>query len=612
MTLLLGCALEAQALEVHDTAPIGAPLTFRIDTGTPVTDYWIELSFGGTAPGYLLPTTNRLFPLNRPWVISELGGDLNPTTFANFTGTSDSDGYATATMFVREQPALVGLQMNACLLIQDPTAPEGVRTIIGPRSITITPADRPTWTQFPPSSDSRVVYVSSAWGSDSYSGLSPSQPVRSVAKGISLIRHGYPDQLLFRRGDVWDEPIGGWKKGGRSASEPLVIGSYGRESERPLFRTGTASGITFTGGGGAPPTMDHVALVGLSFYAHTRDPQSPSYVGPGASASRGLLYLRPGTNLLIEDCEFRCYAFNVVVQGEGAGLSNFKLRRNVIADSYGIVGSYLSQGIYMINVHGAVIEGNVFDRNGYDDQPGGTGNIYGHNIYVQFENSDITVRDNLIARGASHGIQLRCGGRVLNNAFVRNAISVLIGAGAPGAAPVANEVRGNVVLHGRDIGPNILRGWAVDVQSADNVTITENIFAHNSGSFPVGVHLEQVNTAVVEQNTMHMWNGGNLQQTAPLPSHDVDLNILSQGPSFANNLLSPGVEYRAASRGVDTFTSYLGSPGSIASFLDEAREQKRNYWRPAFTARSLQSYMREGFRPKNQLAQVQIGAVPYQ
>src|SRR5688572_23987343 len=62
------------------------------------------------------------------------------------------------------------------------------------------------YTDVNPSGDSKLIYVSSSSGSDSNSG-SESSPVKSIAKGISLMRSGSPDHVLLKRGDSWTENL---------------------------------------------------------------------------------------------------------------------------------------------------------------------------------------------------------------------------------------------------------------------------------------------------------------------------------------------------------------------------------------------------------------------
>src|SRR5262245_41145774 len=92
------------------------------------------------------------------------------------------------------------------------------------------------WTVFTASSDTRVIYVSSSAGNDSNDGLSQSTPVKTLFKGVSLLRNGYPDWLRLKKGDSWTNEsfsqysaneYGAFCKSGRSPTEPMLISSYG-------------------------------------------------------------------------------------------------------------------------------------------------------------------------------------------------------------------------------------------------------------------------------------------------------------------------------------------------------------------------------------------------
>src|SRR5437870_5259348 len=95
--------------------------------------------------------------------------------------------------------------------------------------------DSDGWTLNTPSSDTQVVYVSATGGNDANSGLSTQAPVKTLAKGISLLRDGKPDWLLLKKGDTWNAGLGSWSKSGRSTSEPMLISSYGT-GPRPLLK----------------------------------------------------------------------------------------------------------------------------------------------------------------------------------------------------------------------------------------------------------------------------------------------------------------------------------------------------------------------------------------
>ena len=65
-------------------------------------------------------------------------------------------------------------------------------------------ADR-GWTEISTSADSRLVFVSSSSGSDTNSGLDELSPVKTIAKAFSIVRDGYPDHVLLKRGDTFTE-----------------------------------------------------------------------------------------------------------------------------------------------------------------------------------------------------------------------------------------------------------------------------------------------------------------------------------------------------------------------------------------------------------------------
>jgi len=180
------------------------------------------------------------------------------------------------------------------------------------------------WTVFTPSADTRVVFVSSSGGDDHNDGLSPARPKRSIAAGQARLRHGSPDWLLLKRGDVWQENLGQWKKSGRSLDEPMLVSSYGQGSARPLLQTGSVGGISTGAGGGSPAHIDDLAVVGLHLQAN-------GFSGVGDCV--GAQMLQPSSHLLIEDCVFEGYSTNLVFQGYGGRHSDFRLRRSVIATS---------------------------------------------------------------------------------------------------------------------------------------------------------------------------------------------------------------------------------------------------------------------------------------
>src|SRR5262245_23090122 len=126
--------------------------------------------------------------------------------------------------------------------------------------------DAKGWTVFTASSDTKKIYVSNSTGSDLTGVIGdPTHPYKTIAKGVSLLRSGYPDWLLLKKGDTWTdqafEPRLGdnFNYAGRSATEPMIISSYDPSNPsvpdpdtggaRPLIKTANGQkGIFFIGG----------------------------------------------------------------------------------------------------------------------------------------------------------------------------------------------------------------------------------------------------------------------------------------------------------------------------------------------------------------------------
>lgn len=316
------------------------------------------------------------------------------------------------------------------------------------------------WTQITPSDDSRIVYVSSSEGDDSNDGLSPDTPKATVLAGNELLRDGYPDHLLLKRGDVFEaEPVnillGNWKNG-RSADEPIVISHYGDSGPRPVVKV-TRRLIDHGGN-----VRNYQAIVGIEIYKSNSDPDSSDF--DNDSGTTVLRFVGGGDNLLIEDCVIRFGMTNIQSWGGGV-YRNPSFRRNIILDTWGH-GSSLGhdgriQGIFMSGVEeGYVIEENFFDHNGWSEVIEDAGaNMFNHNIYVQSDNVEGgIIRGNILTRGASHGLQARSGGIVEQNLLALNAIGVAMGGHKEPEFDEVHEFDNratrNVVLNGRLMDPD--------------------------------------------------------------------------------------------------------------------------------------------------------------
>jgi hypothetical protein len=430
------------------------------------------------------------------------------------------------------------------------------------------------WTQFTPSPDSRIVYVSTS-GSPGNSGLSASSPLNSLAAGFALLRDGYPDWLLLRSGDTFSDVFPNWNKAGRSASEPMRVGVYGGQ-DRATLLCGTSTGLGGYTAGNTP--RSHLAFTDLAFVAS-------GYDGANAPTS-GISFMASWSDVLLENISVSGFYDDVVFQCDATQetMADIRLRRCVITDAYTTGGAH-SQGAYLAGINRLLLEDCVFDHNGWNESvAGAVPDMYRHNIYIQWDCSNVTVRGIVSARAAATGMQQRPGGLCENSLFINNPISLVFG----GAAD--SNVRDCSVVGSRDISAAATRGWGFNlvnttfhltatrcltlggplmgtanvigfgIDTAPNVTLQNCASWHWQSAAGVGVPVWAANApfpTVV---------GGDMEQTAP--SHAVT---------------------------VEAYMSSLGQTPSADAFLAEARRQSRALWRPQYTAGAFNTWAQQAF-----------------
>jgi hypothetical protein len=517
----------------------------------------------------------------------------------------------------------------------------------------VAPGGSEGWTELPASPDARTVYVSSSSGNDGNKGLTEAEPKRTVGAAKKLLRDGFPDRLLLRKGDVWDEPLGRWDLSGRSKTERMIVSSYGAEGGRPLLKTGSSNGFEANDGS----RHDHLAIVGLHLWAD-------KYAG-GKESPRGFQVFGSTHDLLIEDCFVQAYDTNVVIQGtpEGRGRhEDVALHRCVIVDAY-TTGNGNSAGLFVSSTDGLFVEECLFDHNGWrDDVAGSAPNWFRHNVYVQNGCTGVVFHGNIVA--GSDGIQQRSGGTCEGNLFLKNALALQFGSGTtPEPEGVSGIVRENVVLDGRDLEPGQARGWGLILGNVVDAKIERNVVAHNTtGRAPIPWVLNFDNghgnpkglqNVVFEKNVVYDWgSGGRGAQIvcyAKGPFRNVTLKgnqiqeLVDSGFLASWSASTPGlaaeihgsenrwfrskggearafrladadmdfaafhaaigdktstfaaVEYPDPNRTIATYQASIGGPPTLEAFLAEARKQSRSNWRPAYTAGAVGAYVRAGF-----------------
>ena len=444
------------------------------------------------------------------------------------------------------------------------------------------------WTVFTASADTRKVYVSNSAGLDTNDGLSEAKPVKTLAKGKSLLRHGFPDWLLLKKGDVWtNEIIGVLTVSGRSATEPMLISAYGTGAW-PLLKCNVGDVIMTMGGGGGLGKGDYFAVVGLEFYGHIWDPASPTYNASAPLGRTAITMLNPSNWVLVEGNKFSFFSGAIVAQSSMH--KDIRVRRNVIVDQYAKPESNHSSGLYFNDFNNLLIEENLLDHNGWNESIAtATQTVFNHNIYAQGFNNHgafngpVVIRGNIFARDAS-GSQFRSGGTVEDNLFVSNPYPHNIGM----PTTFASKISGNVYLEGVNAahgnygwGPNTFSEYQGRPYNVGAVAITNNIIAHSTVTGGFGINFDagsKGNSAT--GNIIYKW---------PNP-------IVNNG---TNNVTSPNdinlTTYVDPNRSVGSYNASLGGVGTTAAFLAEARKQSRDNWRPQYTAAAVNSYIRAGF-----------------
>lgn len=429
----------------------------------------------------------------------------------------------------------------------------------------------------------RKIYVDSAAANDSGDG-SQANPKKTVAGGKGLMRTGKPDHVYFKRGGVWtDEAFGIFNFAtGVSADEPALISAYGIGA-RPLFKTNSTP---FIGSQAADTNANYLTIIGLKCYAYKRDPDSPSYDPLLIAETNCFNVINSPRFWLVEDCDCSFYTVNAFDCTGASPMGKLVFRRNNIYNNYSADAAHskIAQGIYVSNVNEKIIEENFLDHNGWNDTVGNEPNIFQHNVYIQSDQSPPIFRGNITSRACANGLQQRPGGTCYDNLFLNNPIAGFVG-------QTQSEMSWNVVLQATDIqsSPITARGMGLQINTgANNSTAKFNIVAHQESADPSGSAfalsiVSGVTGAVLTDNIAYDFESA--------AGEIVDGGT---GTTKSNNVID-GVGYPAPTRSVATYNALQGGTATLAAFLTECRLQSKDNWRPAYTARAVNDYIRAGF-----------------
>ncbi|MDP9175588.1 MAG: right-handed parallel beta-helix repeat-containing protein [Planctomycetota bacterium] len=505
------------------------------------------------------------------------------------------------------------------------------------------PRDAEGFTVFPSTPGAHLVLVSSSEGNDNNDG-SAGSPVMTFKRAMSLVEAHFPNRILFKRGDVFPAPLMNdvIECCGRGPGAPMIIGAYGPVSQpRPVIEAMISLGMKIQ--------PNYLVIQSLDFYASSRDPSIAGFDLSKEVARQdfGVYTYTSGKYLWIEDCRFRFQTIGLDMQGKDDHFHGLVVRRCEVLDSYDNGGH--SQGIYVDSYDNVLIEENVFDHNGWNENVAGAGRtIFNHNMYLQHtsngEDRQFIVRNNVVARAASHGCQLRPGGIMENNLFLRNALAGFV-------ADTSSIVSRNVVLDGDGIGPDFPRGSGLEVINCPKVLVEGNIIAHKQDKInlmsamsynPISKDAPPAESrGEIRNNAIYDWTGTGFYTTAPstgLNFHDNVLSLTDQalvelkdypdGYRFQNNryFASTAQPFRIGDTWMDlsawckrtgetadqtpvhfvdpnrTIATYAASihlaRATLEGFLAAARTQRRGHWDDRLTADAVNTYIRAGFAVK--------------
>jgi hypothetical protein len=514
--------------------------------------------------------------------------------------------------------------------------------------------DSEGWTVVTSSADTRIIYVSSSMGSDTNDGLSEDYPVQTLERAYSLLRDSCPDWMLLRCGDEWYENIPSISKSGRSADEPILISSYG-EGEKPLIKS--ESGSVISNSGHAFP--EHIFFIGLDLYSYKREPSSEDY-DESVTSNRGIRWVGGGNDILVEDCCFRFFSGGLVVQKYTASqLTDFKLRRSIITDSYS-TNSH-SQGFYAHNIDGLLVEECIFDHNGWliqgtgdNSQEGGAATMFNHNTYFN-ECNDVVIKGNIFLRPSSIGNKMcsnipdgSIGILIDNNLYVEGEVGISIGGNTEELSRFCNVViKNNVMLHiGRSNPTSRNFGWYLDISDNNNCVVSNNCFVHQpwyDNTYAVNIGGESEENILISNNTIHdiryqairvrintAWNNvqifeniiqddslgplmvhqsGNFEEVSYYDNtyYTSDISNFARldgeyltydewiSASGETGAINEEIDFTDPNRTVESYYSSIGGNGTFEGFIAEACQQSKDNWNTAFTASAVNDYIREGF-----------------
>ena len=436
----------------------------------------------------------------------------------------------------------------------------------------------------------------------------------------------------------------------------MVISSYGDSTERPRLEIDK----DFVDHDGNERSF--VAIVGLAFISYPKVPGDDAFNGTDGG---GLRLIGTGGHILVEDNFFE-YG-GIVVQNE----HDVEIRRNVVYRSYQVGtcaynedgsrnpngnSSIRPSGMFAGSVDGLLIEGNVWDENGWNpDVDEACATIYDHDLYLSGVKR-LRVLDNLILRASSIGIKMSSGGPgevndvlIENNVFAEGEIGISMGGNADTEYRFTDaEIRSNVFTDiGRSQPTMRTLTWYIDLIDNDGTVVEDNLLVNQpqlGNGYGINLSGGTNRDITIRRNLLYglprrqllvdaqaQWSSVHVDANTFVATADQECLVNHDGGfdafAFSDNAYSSTASpdawfcidgdrrdlagWAASSgetggtvadvsppdvgRNLDTYAQRLGIGTALGDFAAAARQQSRHTYRPELGARNAANYIREGY-----------------
>lgn len=514
------------------------------------------------------------------------------------------------------------------------------------------PIDANGWTDYSTMTTSgygaaRVIFVSSSSGNDGagqaygisaltfdsngmFQAIGTVNAYQTLAAGYAMMRNGYPDIMLLKRGDTWTNELLVLTKSGPSGTARTIISSYGA-GNRPTLSYSTGQIVT-------AGDVDNLIISGI----HTKS----TVADPDAGLKAFDIIGEQALDHLYEDLEIE-YAGNTI-NTYPKGLLNERIafRRCIFKDRP------LNDRVmlYAYSINSLLLEENVF---WLSDELLGRRIIY--TDLGETTQNELVLRGNIFFRG-DYGVHLRGGGTVDNNLFLQMDNLLVGGWGGNGGTIHAATVSSNVFAGSREGGINqaitIINNSGSSYRNniftgAGDMLGTTNNWAMRVMGAPEGVYI--CNNTEIKDNIVYKFSSGatngsglyvdsDMTDLTGMSVHDNDFQfsagseyvinqaVTMDGNAYANNryysIAPTWFRYSSNSANFAAWEGYTGDTGSTAvqvtsypspdrtvagynqslggtatteAFMAETLEQARHNWRHTYTVDAVNDYIRAGF-----------------